>query len=51
MNLRCKHCGCEFSREDGAREADLAYRRGEDFGDFVCPNCGSGDGMIEEVWK
>ena len=51
MHLKCKNCGEEFSIEDGAQEAELAYRRGEDLGDFVCPHCGSGDKMIEEVWS
>lgn len=50
MYLRCKHCGSEFSREEGCREAELAFLRGEDHGDFICPDCGSGDNMIEEVW-
>lgn len=50
MHLKCKNCGHEFSREEGVNEAELAYRRGEELGDFVCPECGSGDRMIEEVW-
>lgn len=50
MHLRCKHCGCEFSREDGQHEAELALKRGEMLGDFICPFCGAGDAMIEEVW-
>lgn len=50
MELECKNCGHVFSREEGAEEAELAFRRGEELGDFVCPNCGSGDHMVEEVW-
>lgn len=50
MQLRCKNCGHVFSRSDGAYEAELAFMRGEELGDFVCPDCGSGDGMIEEIW-
>ena len=50
MFLKCENCGCEFSREEGVHEAELAFYRGEELGDFVCPECGAGDHMIEEVW-
>lgn len=50
MHLKCEICGYEFSRIEGATEAELALRRGEFGGDFVCPNCGSGDNAITEVW-
>ena len=49
--MRCKNCENTFTRADGITEAELAHRRGEELGDYVCPFCGSGDGMIEEVWE
>lgn len=51
MQLKCNNCNSVFPREEGAHEAELAFLRGEELGDFVCPNCGSGDHMIEEIWQ
>lgn len=51
MELVCKHCGNTFSRQEGLSEAELAWRRGEELGDYVCPVCGSGDRMVEEIWE